>query len=384
MDFELSDSQRMARQLARDFAAKEIVPEVAEHAHDETWSVEMLRRMASVGLTGGPIPEEFGGAGLDAVGYALVLEAIGGASVSVFTAMSVQATLFGLTILEAGSEDQRREWLPKVCSAEVIGAYALSEPNAGSDPASMETTAVRDGDGWRLNGTKLWITHGALADVILVFAQTDRAQGHRGVAAFLVDGSAPGLRRTSISDKMGLHASNTAELSFEDVIVPGDRLLAPPGKGFRAALATLDNGRLGVAACGVGVAQACLDASVSYAQTRTQFGKPIAGHQLIAEMIADMGTETEAARALVLQAAARKDAGVIDSRLIAMAKYFGSETAVRAARNAIQLHGGYGYTASFNVERYLRDALVLTIYEGTSQVQKLIIGRELTGVNAFA
>ncbi len=384
MDFELTDSQRMARQLARDFAAREIVPEVADHEHDEQWSIDMLRRLAALGLTGGPIPEEYGGAGLDAVGYALVCEAIGGASVSVYTAMAVQTTLFGITILNAGTEEQRREWLPKVCSAEVIGAYALSEPNAGSDPASMETTATPDGDGWRINGTKLWITHGGLADVIVVFAQTDRSLGHRGIAAFLVDGESPGLRRMAITGKAGLHASNTAELAFEDVVVPQSRLLAPPGKGFRTALTTLDNGRLGVGACATGVIQACVDACVGYSQTRQQFGKPIAQHQLIAAMLADMATDAEAARLLTLQAAARKDAGVVDSKLIAMAKYFGSEAAVRAARNAIQLHGGYGYTSVFNVERYLRDALVLTIYEGTSQVQKLIIGRELTGLGAFA
>lgn len=383
MNFELSESQRMARQLARDFAAREIVPEVIAHEHDESWSVDILRRMATVGLTGGPIPEEYGGAGLDAVGYALVCETMGGASASVYTAMSVQTTLVGGTIVNAGTEEQKRWLLPKICSGEMIGAYALSEPNAGSDPASMEVSATRDGDTWRLNGSKLWISNGCLADVILVFAQTDRSQGHRGVATFIVDGNAPGLRRTAITDKVGLRASNTAELAFEDVTVAADRVLAQPGKGFRTALQTLDSGRIGVGACGAGVAQACLDACVSYAKTREQFGRPIGGHQLIQEMLADMAIETEAARLLVLQAAARKDAGVVDSKLIAMAKYFGSETAVRAARTAIQLHGGYGYTGAFHVERYLRDALALTIYEGTSQVQKLIIGRELTGISAF-
>lgn len=384
MNFALSDDQRMIRETARQFAAREIRPCARANEHNQHFPVEVMREMAPLGLLGGPIPPEYGGAGIDSVSYALICEEVGRASVSVFTsALTVQISLVSQTILGWGSEDQKREYLPRLCAAEWIGAYALTEPNAGSDPASMETLAVADGDDWVLSGSKMWTSNGAIADVIIVFAQTERGVGHRGIGAFLVHADSPGFSARTIEGKMGLGASNTAQLFLDNVRVPRSRVLSPPGRGFRAAMSALDNGRLSTAACAVGIGQGCLEASTQYAAQRKQFGKPIGAHQLVQEMVADMATEVEAARLLVLQAADTKDRGDPFTQSVSMAKYFASEAAVRAARNAIQLHGGYGYSAEFPVEQYLRDAIALTLYEGTSQIQKLIIGREVLKVPAF-
>lgn len=385
MDFALSEGQRLIRETARQFAEHEIAPHTRAREHDDRFAVEMMRKMAPLGLLGGPIPEDHGGGGIDSISYALLCEEIGRASPSVFTsALTVQISLVAQTILLWGSEEQKRAYVPKLCSAEWIGAYALTEPNFGSDPSSMETQARLDGDDWVLDGSKMWTTNGAVADIIIVFAQTERGSEHRGIAAFLVHTDTPGFSARTIETKMGLGASNTAQLFLDGVRVPRSRLLCPAGEGFHAAMKSLDNGRLSTSACAVGIAQGCLDASTQYATQRKQFGKPIAAHQLIQEIVADMATETEAARLLVLQAADLKDRGERFSRAVSMAKYFASETAVRAARNAIQLHGGYGYSSEFPVEQYLRDALAITLYEGTTQIQKLIIGREILGVAAFA
>jgi alkylation response protein AidB-like acyl-CoA dehydrogenase len=341
--------------------------------------------MADVGLLGGPIPEAYGGGGVDHLSYGLICQEIGKASPSVFTgALTVQISLVAQTILRWGSEEQKREYLPRLCAGEWIGAYALTEPDHGSDPAAMETSARRDGDDWVLSGRKMWISNGAVADRIILFAQTDPAQGHRGIGAFLVPGDAPGLTRTTIEGKMGLGASNTAQLFLDDVRVPRAAVLGEVGRGFQVAMSALDNGRFSTAACAVGIAQGCLDACVAYATQRRQFGKPIAAHQLVQEIVADMAVETEAARLLVWKVAALKDRGESASREVSMAKYYASEAAVRAARNAIQLHGGMGFVREYPVERYLRDAIALTLYEGTTQIQKLIIGRDTLGVPAFA
>ncbi len=385
MDLDLNESQRLIRDTARRFAAHEITPHVRAREHDESFSVEVLHKMADAGLLGGPIPEAYGGGGIDHLSYALICEEIGKASASVFTtALTVQISLVAQTILKWGTEAQKQHYLPKLCAGELIGAYALTEPNHGSDPASMETSARRDGDDWLLTGQKMWISNGAQADVILVFAQTDPAQGHRGITGFFVPGNAPGLTRRPIEGKMGLGASNTAFLFFDSVRVPHDAVLGGVGNGFRVAMSALDNGRFSTAACAVGIAQGCLEASVAYAKQRVQFGKPIGAHQLIQEMIADMAVETEAARLLVWKVAALKDKGDPASREVSMAKYYASEAAVRAARAAIQVHGGVGYVSEYPVERYLRDAIALTLYEGTTQIQKLIIGRDTLGIAAFA
>ena len=385
MDLELDEGQRLIRDTARRFAANEIAPFVREREHDEGFSVDVLHRMADAGLLAGPIPEQYGGAGIDHLSYGLICEEIGKASPSVFTtALTVQISLVSQTILRWGSEDQKRHYLPRLCGGDLLGAYALTEPDHGSDPASMETSARLDGDEWVLNGQKMWISNGAQADLIIVFAQTDRAAQHRGIGAFFVSGDATGLTRRPIEGKMGLGASNTAMLFFDGVRVPRAAVLGRVGEGFNIAMSALDNGRYSTAACAVGIAQGCLEASAAYAKQRTQFGKPIGAHQLVQEMIADMAVETEAARLLVWKVAALRDRGDPASREVSMAKYYASEAAVRAARNAIQVHGGIGYVAEYPVERYLRDAIALTLYEGTTQIQKLIIGRDTLGIAAFA
>src|SRR5829696_1551208 len=381
MDFSLNEAQRLVRDTAGQFAATEIAPHVLSREHDESFSTDALRRMADVGLLGGPIPEEYGGGGVDHLSYGLICEEVGKASPSVFTgALTVQISLVSQTILRWGSEEQKREYLPRFCSGEWIGAYALTEPDHGSDPAGMETSARLDGDDYVLSGQKMWISNGAVADRIILFAQTDPALAHRGVGAFLVPGDAPGLTRTTIEGKMGLGASNTAQLFLDNVRVPRANVLGEVGRGFQIAMSALDNGRFSTAACAVGIAQGCLDACVAYAKQREQFGKPIGQHQLVQEMVADMAVEAEAARLLVWKVAALKDRGENASREVSMAKYYASEAAVRAARNAIQLHGGVGYVREYPVERYLRDAIALTLYEGTTQIQKLIIGRDTLGV----
>lgn len=374
----------MIYSTAKAFAEREIRPHVRERANDESFPLEIMRKLADNGLLAGPFPEEYGGAGIDNVSYVLLCEAIGGASPSVFTAaLTVQLSLVSTAIYVFGSEEQRRRWLPDLFSAKTIGAFALSEPNVGSDPAAMELTAVRNEGGWVLNGSKFWISNGCQADVIVVFAQTDVGSRHKGIAAFVVDGDAAGLERQPINEKLGLHASNTAALFFDGVHVADDRLLGKAGDGFKIAQTSLESGRTSTAACAVGIIQSCLDACVSYANQREQWGKPIATHQLIQEMVADMATDCEAARLLTIQAAQTRDDGERATKAIVMAKSFATEAAVRAARTAISLHGGVGYLGEYPVEGLLRDAIGLSLYEGTTQIQKLLLGREVLGVSAF-
>jgi len=381
---QLTEAQRMVYETAKRFADREIRPYVRERRHDDGFPIEVMRKMAGAGLLGGPFPEEYGGGGIDNVSYVLACEAIGGASPSVFTAaLTVQLSLVATAIYTYGNEEQRRRYLPDIFSARQIGAFALSEPNVGSDPAAAELTARPEGDGWVLNGAKFWISNGSLADTIVVFAQTNPGSRHKGMAAFLVDGASPGLERRPIEGKLGLHASNTAALYFDGVRVPADRLLGEVGQGFRIAQTSLESGRVSTAACAVGIIQTCLDACIAYACQRQQWGKPIGGHQLVQEIVADMATDCEAARLLTLEAARRRDEGVPATRNVVMAKSFATEAAVRAARNAIALHGGVGYLEEYPVEGLLRDAIGLSLYEGTTQIQKLILGRDLLGLAAF-
>jgi alkylation response protein AidB-like acyl-CoA dehydrogenase len=381
---QLTEAQRLIYQTAKSFADREIRPHVRERANDESFPIEIMRKLADNGLLAGPFPEAHGGAGIDNVSYVLLCEAIGGASPSVFTAaLTVQLSLVSTAIHVFGSEEQRARWLPDLFGARKIGAFALSEPNAGSDPAGMELTAVRNEGGWVLSGSKFWISNGCQADLILVFAQTDSAKRAKGIAAFVVDGDSPGLERQAISEKLGLHASNTAALFFDGVHVAGDSLLGKAGDGFKIAQTSLESGRTSTAACAVGIIQSCLDACIAYARHREQWGKPIAAHQLIQEMVADMATDCEAARLLTVEAARKRDADEPATKNVVMAKHFATEAAVRAARTAISLHGGVGYLAEYPVEAYLRDAIGLSLYEGTTQIQKLILGRELLGVSAF-
>ncbi len=380
----LTEAQGMIYATARRFAEREVRPHLRERASDERFPLDVMRHMGEAGLLGGPFPEEYGGAGIDNVSYALICEAIGGASPSVFTAaLTVQFSLVATAVHAFGSEDQRHRFLPGILSGRTLGAFALSEPDSGSDPAAMELAARQDGDAWVLDGTKFWISNGSLADVIVVFAQTDPGSRHRGLAAFLVDGDAPGLQRQAIPGKLGLHASNTAALYFDGVRVPADRLLGKPGDGFKIAQTSLESGRSSTAACAVGIIQTCLDACIAYAKERKQWGKPIGGHQLVQEIVADMATDCEAARLLTIEAARLRDEGAPATKNVVMAKQFATEAAVRAARNAIALHGGVGYLEEYPIETLLRDAIGLSLYEGTTQIQKLILGRELLGISAF-
>ena len=386
IDFDLTPAQEQIRKLARDFAEREIAPGARERDRTETFPAEILKKMAPLGLLGGPIPERYGGMGVDNVSLALITEEIGRADSSVRTTLSVQISLVERTILAFGTEGQKGAWLPRLCRGEVIGCFGLTEPEVGSDAAQLRATATKDGDGWVIRGRKMWISNGSVSGLALVFARTDpaAATAQRGITAFLVDRERSPYGSQAIHGKLGLRSSDSSELILDDVRVPDTCRVGDLGQGFAIAMAALDNGRYSVAAGAVGVAQACIDASVAYATQRKAFGKPLAGHQLVQEMIADMVVETEAARLLVWRAGWLKDTGAPNTRETSIAKMYASEIAQRAADSAIQIHGGYGFSDEFPVERYWRDARVNRLYEGTTQIQKLIIGRFATGIDAIA
>ena len=383
MHFELSDEQRAVREMARKFAEEFIVPVARENDVHERFPGDILQKLGEVGLLGGPVPMEYGGAGLDYISHALVTEEIGKACSSVRTTISVQLSLVELSLARWGSEEQKRRYLPQLCRGQLLGCFGLTEPNAGSDPAGMETTAVADGDHWVLNGCKTWISNGGVAGLALIFAQADKSKGHRGIGAFLVDRNTPGFSTRDIHGKLGLRSSNTAELILDECRIPKDQVLGKVNEGFNVAMSALDNGRYSVAAGCVGICQGCVEASVRYAKERKQFGRPIGSFQLVQDLIARMIVDTEAARLLVFRAGHLKNQGVRCSREVSIAKYFASEAAVRGALDAIQVHGSYGYSNEYPVERYLRDAKVATIYEGTSQIQKLLIASHDLGIRAF-
>ncbi|MBI3325207.1 MAG: acyl-CoA dehydrogenase family protein [Nitrospinae bacterium] len=383
MHFELSDEQRAVRELARKFAEEYIVPVARDNDVHERFPGDILQKLGEVGLLGGPVPMEYGGAGLDYISHALVTEELGKACSSVRTTISVQLSLVELSLARWVTEEQKRRYLPQLCTGKLIGCFGLTEPNAGSDPAGMETTAIADGDQWVLNGRKTWISNGGVAGLALVFAQADKSKGHRGIGAFLVDRSTLGFSTRDIHGKLGLRASNTAELILDECRIPKDQVLGKAGEGFKVAMSALDNGRYSVAAGCVGICQGCVEASVRYAKERKQFGRPIGSFQLVQDLIARMIVDTEAARLLVFRAGHLKNQGVRCSREVSIAKYFASEAAVRCALDAIQVHGSYGYSNEYPVERYLRDAKVATIYEGTSQIQKLLIASHDLGIRAF-
>jgi butyryl-CoA dehydrogenase len=384
MDLDLTDEQRAVREMARKFADEYIVPVARDNDVNERFPGDIIEKMGDLGLLGGPVPAEYGGAGLDYISQALVTEEIGKACSSVRTTISVQISLVEMSLVNWGSEDQKRRYLPAMCSGKLIGCFGLTEPNAGSDPSAMETAAVADGDHWVLNGHKIWISNGGVAGLAIVFAQTDKSQGHRGIGAFLVERGTPGFSSRDMHGKLGLRASNTGELILDDCRIPKDQLLGKVGDGFKVAMSALDNGRYSVAAGCVGICQGCADASVRYAKERKQFGRAIGSFQLVQDLIARMIVDTEAARLLVFRAGHLKNRGRRCTREISMAKYFASEAAVRCALDAIQVHGSYGYSNEYPVERYLRDAKVATIYEGTSQIQKLLIASHDLGIRAFA
>jgi len=384
ISFELTDEQRLVQQAAREFADREIIPRARANDRNEHFDLELVAKLAEVGFLGSIVSEEYGGRGIDYRTYALIVEEVGRGYSSARTVVSVQTSLVCSSIERWGSEDQKREWLPRLCSGEALGCFALTEPGSGSDAAKLATRATPTQSGWQINGQKQWISMGNYAKVALVFAQTDPSLRHRGLAAFLVPTNSEGFSSTSVHGKLGLRASDTAELFLDGVDVPDSALLGEVGEGFKIAMSALDSGRFSVAAGCVGICQGCVDASVAYSTEREQFDRPLASFQLVQEMIADMVVETHAARALVWRAAWLKDMDRPNTTETSVAKLFATEASVRSANSAIQVHGGAGYVDEYPVERYLRDARVTTLYEGTSQIQKLIIGRAVTGVNAMA
>jgi alkylation response protein AidB-like acyl-CoA dehydrogenase len=382
MDLQLSAEQAAVRQLAAEFVDREVLPHAAAWDRREQVDPGIVGKLGEVGFLGLTIPEEQGGSGGDHLAYYLVLEELGRGDSAVRGIVSVSLGLVAKSIAAHGSAEQRERWLPALCSGAALGCFALTEPDSGSDAAALTTRAVRDGDDWLVTGRKMFITNGTTADVAVLFARTG-GPGHRGITAFLVPTDSPGLTRREIHGKLGLRGQATAELVLDEVRVPDTARLGDEGAGFRLALGTLAKGRMSVAAGCVGIAQGCLDAALRYADQRTQFGKPIAGHQLVQQLLATMAVDTAAARLLVWRVADLIDRGEPFATEASMAKLFASEAAVRAANDAIQVFGGYGYIDEYPVGKYLRDARVATLYEGTSQIQQLLIGRALTGVNAF-
>ncbi len=383
MDFALNDEQQMIQDAVRKFARDRILPYAHEWEQAHAFPRELLTKLGELGYLGVPIPEEYGGTGLDYISEALVFEEIGYADSSVRTTLSVQMSLVELTILKWGTEEQRNRYLPGLCSGEIIGCFGLTEPDAGSDAGNVQTTATRDGDDWLLTGQKVWISNGTWADLAIIVAQTEPGSKSRGMVAFLVDPKSPGYTTRKMTGKLGLLASDTGEIFLDHVRVPDSARLGEVGEGFKLAMSALDNGRYGVASGCVGAAQHALDASVKYAKERIAFNRPIAGFQMIQDMLAQMKVNVETARLLVYQAGWVKNQGKRSTIPVSMAKYYAAEIVKQNADMAIQIHGGYGYSNEYVPERLWRDTRVASLYEGTSQIQKLIIGRDLTGIAAF-
>ncbi|HEY1118774.1 MAG TPA: acyl-CoA dehydrogenase family protein [Acidimicrobiales bacterium] len=378
----LTEDQRDFQALARDFLDRHVVPHRAQWDRAESVDVSICPALGDLGFFGLTIPEEHGGVGGDHRTYCLALEELGRADSSVRGIVSVSAGLVAKTLYLHGTDAQRQEWLPDLAAGRRLACFGLTEPNSGSDPASLRARAVRRGGDYVLNGSKIFITNGTWADVCLLFARTG-ADGPRGVSAFLVPTDTPGFEARPVDGKLGLRGQATAEIALTDVVVPADALVGEEGGGFRLAMAALDRGRISVAAGCVGIVQGALEAAVEYAGERPQFGRPIASFQLVQDMIAQMAVDADAARLLTWNAADLLEAGRPFSTAASKAKLFASEAAVRAANLAVQVFGGYGFIDEYPVEKYLRDARVMTLYEGTSQIQKLLIGRAETGVNAF-
>ena len=383
MNFDLSPEQRRLRDKARAFSENTIAPVATRYDREEIYPKDILLALGPTGLMAPTLPPEQGGSGSDFIGEALVFEEIGKICSSVRTILSVHNSLCTLTIRQWGSEQQKSRYLSELGKGRLLGCFALTEFSAGSEATKQTLSARQTTGGWLLNGRKAWVSSGTEADLCLLFAQTDPDQGYKGIAAFLVPMDTPGFSAEKVAGKTGLRAAHTAHLTLNDVLLPENQLLGQIGEGFKIAMSALDNGRYGVAAGCLGQAQACLDASIAYARERTAFGKPIAARQLIQGMLADMAVAVDAARYLVYRAGHKKNLGQRNTYETSVAKLVATETAVDVARQAIQLHGAVGYTDAYPVERHLRDALATTIYEGTSQIQKLIIGRHLTGENAF-
>ncbi len=379
MDFDLSPEQRMVQQMARDFVRKEIEPNIREWDERGSMDRETIGKMAKLGMLGAPIPERYGGSETDYLSYALLCEEMERGDTSFRVLLTVHVGLNSLTLLQWGTEEQRQRFLAPQARGEKLAAFGLTEPNVGSDAGNLETTAVRDGDHYILNGEKMWISLADVADNFLVFARTNPTLKHRGISCFVVERGTPGFSSASIHGKMGIRAGNTGSLSLQDVRVPRENLLGEEGEGFKIAMSAIDNGRLSVAAGAVGLAQACLDASVKYANERNAFGQPIGKFQLVQEMIAKMVVGSEAARLLTYRAAHLKNKGLRCTRETSLAKWYACDVAMQAALDAVQIHGAYGYSSEFPVERYLRNAKGAMIYEGTAQIHTLMQGEYALG-----
>ncbi|MDQ7819487.1 MAG: acyl-CoA dehydrogenase [Armatimonadota bacterium] len=377
MDFRLTDEHRMVQAAVREFATRDVLPRAAELDQTGAFPADLIRRAASLGLMGMTVPEEYGGAGLDAISYVIAQEELARASAGLQTIITVNNSLVCDPLVRFGTEEQKRRYLPRLCSGASLGCYCLTEPAAGSDAMALQTTARRDGDTWVLRGTKVFVTNGVEADVCIVYARTGPEPGGRGLSAFIVEKGAPGIAVGKVEKKLGITCSSTAEIVLDDCRVPADSLLGEVGMGGRIALSTLDGGRLGIAAQAVGIARAALEEATAYAATRRQFGRPIAEFQAIQFALADMATRIEAARLLLYRAAYLRQQGLRHTREASMAKLYASETAMWAAHRAVQIFGGYGYVRDYPVERYFRDAKITEIYEGTSEIQRLVIARHL-------
>lgn len=385
MDFALTEDQKMLRTMARDFAEQELLPVAREDDRNGYYRPEIIRKMASLGLVAGLLPPEYGGSDLDNMSHAILVEEIGRVNFAyVVSIFMVQVCLVELTILKWGTREQKEKYLPRLATGELLGCFGAVEPNVGSDASAVETTALLDRNEWVLNGSKTWITNASMADIAIILARTDKSKGRGKLTTFLIETKTPGFTAREIEGKMGIRAANTAEVSLDHCRVPKENTVGEVGHGLKVALSAIDNARFTMGAGCVGIAQACIDASVKYAQQRQQFKRPIGQFQLIQEMIADMITETEAARYLVYRVGYLRDKGLPYSRETAIAKYYASKVAMQAADRAIQIHGGYGYSDEFPVERYYRDARVAPLFAGTNEIQKLIIAQHALGLNAIA
>jgi len=379
MDFELNDEQKMIRKMVRDFAENEIAPIAQETDQSGQFPWEIIRQMGKLGLMGLPFSEEYGGAGADTVSYAITVEEISRVCGSTGITLAAHISLCTFPIYHFGSEEQKRKYVPKLARGEWIGALGLTEPGAGSDAGGIKTRAVLDGDEWVINGEKCFITNGSIADVVVLTALTDPEKGTRGISSFIVEKGTPGFRPGRDEEKMGLKGSITSELFFEDCRIPRENILGTPGEGFKQALITLDGGRISIGAMALGLAQGAFERALAYSKERQQFGQPICNFQAVQWMLADMATEIEAARLMVYRAAWLEDQGVRFTKEAAMAKLYASEAAERACFKALQIHGGYGYMREYEVERIYRDQRLCTIGEGTSEIQRLVIARQVLG-----
>jgi len=379
MSYELNEEQQMIQAMVRDFAREEILPTAAERDKTKEFPADIIRQLAELGIMGMSVPAEYNGAGVDTISYSLALQEIGYACAATAVIVSVHNSVSCGPIFRFGSDYLKENYLTSLAAGQKLGCFALTEAGAGSDPASQKTTATKDGNSYILNGSKVWITSGKSSDIVVATAYTDKGKKHRGISAFVLEKGMPGFTVGATEDKMGQRASDCATLMFEDCRVPAENLLGEEGQGFIIAMTALDEGRIGIASMSVGIAQACLDAAVSYSQEREQFGRSLSKFQGIRWMIADMAVQVEAARLLAFNAAAMKDRKERFSADASMAKLFASETANKCAYTALQIHGGYGYSTEYPVERYYRDARVTTLYEGTSEVQRIVIANNVIG-----